>query len=184
MAEAGGRPPFLCFVREGVLSCSSGRRPAAFFCPGGALFCYIGRRRLRGGAKFRWRVAAGGASSVLRRAGCCVGAGPAGRCGRFSCFAHAPLIKKSGQKRNQGLLLLALPSGWSVSGARASAALRAVVVGDRGRKGSFGCVGKILGMDFGSWVCGACAVRWGFSGLFLRRAAPCSVTGTGAAGCC
>ena len=116
-----------------------------------------GYRRLRGGTKFRWRVAAEGASSVLRRAGwwlrggaglslaccsgwcflrftprgcwrlrggaglclraapeaasfalrravCCVGAGPAGRCGRFSCFAHAPLIKKSGQKRNQGLL--------------------------------------------------------------------------------
>ena len=85
------------------------------------------------GRGFRWRVAAAGASSALRRAGCCVDAGPAGRCGRFSCFAHAPLIKKSGQKRNQGLLWPALPSGWSVSGTRASAALRAVSVGDRGK---------------------------------------------------
>ncbi len=39
--------------------------------------------------------------------------GAAGRCGRFSCFAHAPLIKKSGQKRNHGLLWPALPSGQS-----------------------------------------------------------------------
>ena len=140
--------------------------------------------RLRGGAKSRWRVAAGGAFSALRRAGYCVGAGPAERCGRFSCFAHAPLIKKSGQKRNHGLLWPALPSSWSVWGTRASAALRAVSVGDREKKFSFGCVGKVLGTGFGSWVCGACAVRWGFSGLLPRRAAPCSVTGTGAAGCC
>ena len=69
--------------------------------------------RLRGGAKFRWRVAAEGGGCALRRAGSCVGAGPAGRCGRFSCFAHAPLIKKSGQKRNHGLLWPALPSGQS-----------------------------------------------------------------------
>ena len=181
MAEAGGRHPSLCFVREGVLSCSSGRRPAAFFCPEGALFCCIRRRRLRGGAKFRWRVAAEGAFSVLRRAVCCVDAGPAGRCGRFSCFAHAPLIKKSGQKRNHGLLLLALSSGWSVSGARASAALRAVSAGGRGRKESFGCVGKVLGMDFGGWVCGACAVRWGFGGMLPRRALPsrCAARDTG-----
>ena len=41
-----------------------------------------------------------------------------------------------------------------------------------------------FGMDFVGWVCGACAVRWGFVGLLPRRAAPCSVTGTGAAGCC
>ena len=41
-----------------------------------------------------------------------------------------------------------------------------------------------LGENCGSWVCGACAVRWGLSGLLPRRAAPCSVTGTGAAGCC
>ena len=136
------------------------------------------------GRGFRWRVAAAGASSALRRAGCCVDAGPAGRCGRFSCFAHAPLIKKSGQKRNHGLLWPALPSGWSVSGTRASAALRAVAAGGRGRKGSFGCVGKVLGMGFGGWVCGACAVRWGFGGMLTPRAAPCSVTGTGAAGCC
>ena len=61
----------------------------------------------------RWYVAAEGAFSALRRAGCCVVAGPAGRCGRFSCFAHAPLIKKSGQKRNHGLLWPALPSGQS-----------------------------------------------------------------------
>ena len=48
------------------------------------------------------------------------------------------------------------------------------------KKFSFGCVGK----RFGSWVCGSCAVRWGFGGLLPRRAALCSVTGTGAAGCC
>ena len=132
-----------------------------------------------------WRsVAPKAASFALRRAGSCVGAGPTGRCGRFSCFAHAPLIKKSGQKRNQGLLWPALPSSRGVRGTRASAALRAVSVGGRGRKGSFGCVGKVLGMGFGSWVCGSCAVRWGFVGLLPRRAAPCSVTGTGAAGCC
>ena len=65
------------------------------------------------GRGFRWRVAAEGVSSALRRVECCVDAGPAGRCGRFSCFAHAPLIKKSGQKRNHGLLWPALPSGQS-----------------------------------------------------------------------
>ena len=54
----------------------------------------------------------------------------------------------------------------------------------RRKKFSFVCVGKVLGMDFGGWVCGACAVRWGLGGLLPRRAAPCSVTGTGAAGCC
>ena len=104
--------------------------------------------RLRGGAKFRWRVAAEGGGCALRRAGSCVGAGPAGRCGRFSCFAHAPLIKKSGQKRNQGLLRPAFPSGWSAWGTRASAALRAVSVGDRGKKLSFACVEEILGGGF------------------------------------
>ena len=56
--------------------------------------------------------------------------------------------------------------------------------GIEGRKGSFGCVGKVLGMVWGGWVCGACAVRWGLGGLLPRRAAPCSLTGTGAAGCC
>ena len=156
MAEAGGSPPSLCFVREGVLSCSSGRRPAAFFCPGGALFCCIGRRWMRGGAKFRWRVAAEGGGCALRRAGSCVGAGPAGRCGRFSCFAHAPLIKKSGQKRNQGLLWPTLPSSRGVWGTRAAAALRAVSVGGRGRKDSFGCVGKVLGMDLGVGLWSLC----------------------------
>ena len=125
-------------------------------------------------------VAPKAASFALRRAGCCVDAGPAGRCGRFSCFAHAPLIKKSGQKRNHGLLWPALPSGWSVSGARASAALRAVSVGGRGKKLSFGCVGKVLGMDLGVGL--RCGVK--FPVVLPRRAAPCSVTGTGAAGCC
>ena len=96
-----------------------------------------------------WYVAPKTASFALRRAGGCVGAGPTGRCGRFSCFAHAPLIKKSGQKRNHGLLWPALPSSRGVWGTHASAALRAVSVGGRGRKGSFGCVGKVLGMDLG-----------------------------------
>ena len=152
-------------------------------CPGGRWLrtASRGHWRLRGGTKFRWRVAAEGAFSVLRRAGCCVGAGPAGRCGRFSCFAHAPLIKKSGQKRNQGLLWPAHSSGWSVSGARASAALRAVSVGDRGKKFSFGCVGKRFWDGF--WGFGSrCGVK--FPVVLPRRAAPCSVTGTGAAGCC
>ena len=117
---------------------------------------------LRGGAGNvdRLQRRAEGVSSALRRVECCVDAGPAGRCGRFSCFAHAPLIKKSGQKRNHGLLWPALPSGRSVSGTRASAALRAVSVGDRGRKGSFGCVGKRFGgklWELGLWsLC--CAV--------------------------
>ena len=84
-------------------------------CPGGRWLRTASRGHwwLRGGTKFRWRVAAEGVSFALRRAGGCVGAGPAGRCGRFSCFAHAPLIKKSGQKRNHGLLWPALPSGQS-----------------------------------------------------------------------
>ena len=126
-----------CFSRaapRGVVAAQRGEDSLAG-CSGGCFFRYTPRGVwwLRGGAKFRWRVAAEGAFSAIRRAGCCVVAGPAGRCGRFSCFAHAPLIKKSGQKRNQGLLWPALPSGWSVSGTRASAALRAVSVGDRGK---------------------------------------------------
>ena len=142
-----------CFSRaapRGVWRLRGGAGGSLAGCSGGCLQraapCKVWW--LRGGAKSRWRVAAGGAFSALRRAGYCVGAGPAERCGRFSCFAHAPLIKKSGQKRNHGLLWPTLPSSRGVWGTRASAALRAVSVGDRGRKGSFGCVGKILGGGF------------------------------------
>ena len=170
--SGGGFPP-LCAAR-GAGGCAAERSSAGGLQRRGlsSALRRAGWWRLRGGAGGRWPVAAGGAFSALRRAGCCVGAGPAGRCGRFSCFAHAPLIKKSGQKRNQGLLWPAPSSGWSVSGARASAALRAVSVGGRGKKFSFVCVGKVLGMDFGSWVCGACAVRWGFSSLLPRKPLP------------
>ena len=141
---------FQRFTPRGVWRLRGGAKFRWRVAAGGAFSVLrrAGYWRLRGGAKFRWRVAAGGAFSVLRRAGYCVGAGPAERCGRFSCFAHAPLIKKSGQKRNHGFLWPALPSSRSVWGTRASAALRAVSVGDRGRKGSFGCVGKILGVGF------------------------------------
>ena len=119
-----------------------------------------------------------------------VGAGLAGRCGRFSCFAHAPLIKKSGQKRNHGLLLLALPSGWSVSGARASAALRAVSVGGQREEGIFWLRGKDFGDGF--WALGlwslCCAVRLcrfvapKAASSALRRAGCC--VGAGPAGRC
>ena len=131
-------------------------------CPGGRRLRTASRGHwwLHGGAKFRWRVAPEAASFAMRRAVCCVGAEPAGRCGRFSCFAHAPLIKKSGQKRNHGLLWPALPSGRSVSGTCASAALRAVSVGGRGKKFSFVCLGKRFGgelWELGLWsLC--CAV--------------------------
>ena len=91
-AQGGG-----CAAGRGF-ACERPRKPFLSRCAA------WGGWRLRGGAKFRWRLAAEGVFSALRRAGGCVGAGPAGRCGRFSCFAHAPLIKKSGQKRNQGLL--------------------------------------------------------------------------------
>ena len=163
-AESAPRAASCQVLRLLFLLCSSaaGQGCRWYVAAGGAFSALrrAGCSRLRGGAKFRWRVTAEGAFSAIRRAGCCVVAGPAGRCGRFSCFAHAPLIKKSGQKRNHGLLWPALPSGRSVSGTRASVALRAVSVGDRGRKGSFGCVGKRFGgklWELGLWsLC--CAV--------------------------
>ena len=55
---------------------------------GGPLSCCIGKRGLRGGT-IVWRHAdREGVFSVLRRAVCCVGAGPAGRCGYFSFSAY------------------------------------------------------------------------------------------------
>ena len=47
----------------------------------------------------------------------------------------------------------------------------------RGRKGSFVCVGK----RFGSWVCGSCAVRWGFVGLLPRKPLPSRCAARGVA---
>ena len=154
--------------RGGVFACGLQRRALSAFyaarvlaaarrggvllasCSGGCFLRAAPRGGLAAARRDRALLVSGpeAASFALRRAGCCVGAGPAGRCGRFSCFAHAPLIKKSGQKRNHGLLWPTLPSSRGVWGTRASAALRAVSVGDRGRKGSFGCVGKILGGGF------------------------------------
>ena len=93
--------------------------------------------------------------------------GAAGRCGRFSCFAHAPLIKKSGQKRNQGLLRPAFPSGWSAWGTRASAALRAVSVGGRGKEGIFWLRRK----EIWGWILGV--------GFTLRSEVPCCVAPKG-----
>ena len=116
-AESVPRVASCPVLRLLFLLCSSaaGQGCRWYVAAGGAFSALrrAGCSRLRGGAKFRWRVTAEGAFSAIRRAGCCVVAGPAGRCGRFSCFAHAPLIKKSGQKRNHGLLWAALPSGQS-----------------------------------------------------------------------
>ena len=173
MAYCGGGRGLCAAQRGVVVAARRDEVPLASYSG----WCFLrfmprGHWRLRGGPKFPWQVTAGGAFSVLRRAECCVVTGPAGRCGRFSCFAHASLIKKSGQKRNHGLLWPALPSSSSARGTRASAALRAVSAGGRGKKGSFVYVEEILGRGFGGWVCGACAVRWGFVGLLPRKPLP------------
>ena len=123
-----------------------GQREEGIFCLRGKEIWELGLWKLCCTVGLCRFVAPKAASFAPRRAGGCVDAGPAGRCGRFSCFAHAPLIKKSGQKRNHGLLWPALPSSRGVWGTRASAALRAVSVGGRGEEGIFWLRGKeILG---------------------------------------
>ena len=62
------------------------------------LSCCIGRRGLRGGT-IVWRHAVRESGfSALRRAVCCVGAGPAGRCGYFSFSAYRRRQRKVPRK--------------------------------------------------------------------------------------
>ena len=100
-------------IRSAPRCISRGQREEGIFCLRGKEIWELGLWKLCCTVGLCRFVAPKAASFAPRRAGCCVGAGPAGRCGRFSCFAHAPLIKKSGQKRNHGLLWPALPSGSS-----------------------------------------------------------------------
>ena len=115
MACAPVRPERLrgTYIRSAPRCISRGQREEGIFCLRGKEIWEVGLWKLCCTVGLCRFVAPKAASFAPRRAGCCVGAGPAGRCGRFSCFAHAPLIKKSGQKRNHGLLWPALPSGSS-----------------------------------------------------------------------